>query len=358
MKKENILKALGIIIVVVLALSMLAVALYANDDDNSSTDTTINNNPIVSTFTYDISFDTNVLKELNAIRLVADTTSLDKQAIDIAVQKISGISSVNSQFRSAGENTWYYFAEITLKKSASIQETIDSIFALSYFDGETKEAMKYVTINAPGKITLNNTELNVTRDFVFESTTLSALVSLDSQPSDKINVSGTIKLQGQNVLALELIEQSNISNQPISNTAEISLPLDSVETEMFFDGTTSETIDENALREQLLAIDENAQIYFSTEENTKTLSGNSKISYLNEIKNLLENNNFSVNFVQIGNFSLNELYLADLNQTLPYSTGTIQAEINTGHTVGDIVPLELTAYTQSEQIIYIQGKEK
>jgi len=152
MEQETILKIGGIAIVVVMAFSMLAAAFLYAPDPSDADNSGINTNPIVNNFEYNISFESNVIKELNSFRMVASTSNLNKSEIDNVISKMDMVTKVGSEFRKVDDSTWNYFAEITLKKSANLADVLNEIFALDYFTGTEKTAMKYMTLASPGEL--------------------------------------------------------------------------------------------------------------------------------------------------------------------------------------------------------------
>ena len=225
LNKETIVKGLGLLILVIMALSMLAGAFLMADSRNSgSTNTTA---PVedsfpdstATAFTYDITFDSNVLKELDSARFGAMTSEINKAGIDSNISKIEGVSKVASLFRKTqvDSNVWLYLAEITFKKGTDKKEIIAKISDLNFFDKtQGSDAMKYITIKTPDFVLLHNQDLNIDRNFSFDTTemsTVSALVPLGTMPSNEITVSGQIRLQGKTVLSLELMESINLTQQ-------------------------------------------------------------------------------------------------------------------------------------------------
>jgi hypothetical protein len=219
--KQTIVKGLGLFILVIMALSMLAGAfLMANNGDTSSTDPTVNPDDIfpesnATAFTYNITFDSNVLKELDSARFGAMTSSIDKASIDSTILKIEGVSKVVSQFKKTqvDSNVWVYLAELTFKKGTDKQVVSKNISDLNVFDkSQGSDTMKYITVKTPEYVLLHNADLNIDRNFSFDTanlSTVSALVPLGTMPTDEITVGGQIKVQGKAVLSLELMEIEN-----------------------------------------------------------------------------------------------------------------------------------------------------
>jgi len=217
-KQEEKIKYLGIIILVLMAFSMIAgIAISVINNPIQPNDTTNNlPDPTATTFNYSLSFDANAIKDLSSFRTALVTSFEDKVLIDTEIKKIEGVSTVNSQFRkdSTDSNTWIYLAEVTIKKTANINEVLNGIYLVKYFDANAdKLAMKHMTINVPKSVMLHNTDLNIDRNYSFNSATLSALTQISTMPNDELTVEGTIQLQGNAIITIELIESMNKTAQ-------------------------------------------------------------------------------------------------------------------------------------------------
>ena len=139
--------------------------------------------------------------------MVASTTSIDKDEIDSLVSKVSGVSRVSSRLTKLADfEGWFYYAEVYLKKGVDSSIVAENILAIDLFSKDPSESqvVKYMTISAPASVKLFNPDSNISRDYNFESTTVSALVDLATLPGDKISVTGTIKLIGKTITGLEL----------------------------------------------------------------------------------------------------------------------------------------------------------
>ena len=198
---------------------------------------------------------------------------------------MEGVSKVGSEFRKIDDSTWNYFAEITLKKSANLNEILDDIFALDYFTDADKVAMKYMTISSPGELSLYNPTLDINRNFTFEAAVLPTLVSIETVSGDTVTVSGTVTLRGMDITGLELIESANTSSQAQYYSVEQNLPVISLGSELLFEGA-AENIDENYYKEQIELIDENAQVYFVPDENLIRFAGQSSVIHSGELMSL------------------------------------------------------------------------
>jgi hypothetical protein len=218
MKQDNFYRALGILIIIAFIGSMFGALLYAPQPSNNNTPPPTQSQ---KSYNYSIAFDTEVIQELQAIRIFAETSYLDIDAINLDIQKLEGVARVQfSEFRKNGEN-WGYFAQIDLKKQASPAETALKVLDLNYFSGY-KEAKKRVSISTPKEaLDLYNADLNVTRKFTFEYPTTFTIADLNTMPEDNIMVNGTIQLREKEILFLELIETNNYTQTP-----DINIPID------------------------------------------------------------------------------------------------------------------------------------
>ncbi len=256
MNNNDVVKWLGIIVLVAMFGSMIAAAfLYGPTSNNSASD--LSNEQLVSTteeFSYDISFETTALSELSALRLVVKSNSTDKELVDASVSKIEGVNKLSSKFTNLADfNGWFYYAEIYLKKGSNASLVAKNILALEHFsqDAQDSQVVKYMTVKTPEQVKLTNTDLNISRDYNFEITTVSALVDTNTNPKDELMVSGTIKLIGNAISYLELMEQINLtkyyesmSDLNLENEITINEDLNSIEEDL---NTTSN--DENSTNE-------------------------------------------------------------------------------------------------------------
>ena len=357
MDKTKAMQILVIIVVIALAGSIIATGLIYNE--GSGTTNTINPEDILNTapsaFDYEISFDANVIKELKSIRIAADTSSIDKPAIDRAIKDLDGVSRItSSSFRKTGEDKWFYFAEIDLKKSSVVSEVVQSIFAQDFFGAE-RQAMKRVTINTPQTVAVKNVDLNITRDFTFDYPTTVTLANLTTIPGDIINVSGRIKLQGKAVLELELAENSNATAQPEFFTIDKELELTTLAEDLFFEAMFDGNVDQNTFEAQVKAIDANAEAMAYNFGGTTSLALRSTTAYLSELQTDLAE--YGGDFYQIGEFDLASIFIEDLNQEVILTPSSFQAKLNTNHSQGETISLELTVSVSRDTASVAQAEE-
>ena len=350
MEKQDIIKWFGIIIVIVMAASMFAIGTLYMEGDSSASSSSQDLLPSdalnASTFSYTLSFNTTALKELNSFRMIAETTELDKQAIDLAIEKVDGVSKVSSRFTSASGGTWYYFAEVVLKRGSDPKTVSTAVLSLDFFsiNPSSAEAMKYMTISSSQVVELYNEDLNITRDYNFGSATLSSLVGMDTLPNDSITVEGTMSLQGATITALELTEKTNLTAAAKQYTASASLPIVSLEEGLMFQGTVplDLNVNQDALKAELATIDINAQIFlFSFGEQQSFFGSSVKTNKATEISVLLTKYGLSAPILQPATFDLNSVIIPELGKELSYPLGVVKAQIKPNHLVGDVVSLTL-----------------
>lgn len=293
MDNATIVKWLGILIVVVMAISMLAAAfLYAPTQDTTTVDPNVVVQNNATEFTYTANFDTITISELSSLRIRATTSEIDKQKVDEAVKKVSGVSRINSKFVTGQNGGWDYFADIGLTRSANVSETANNILNLSIFssDPTAKNIVKIMTLTSPGKVTLTNTDLNITRDYNFDGVTLSAFVDVSTQPKDVITVSGTVKLKGKDLTFLELIEASNLSSTPITYNFKSEKTILELKDTVFLDADRNfNTFFETELiANEIRAIDENTQVFVYPVSTIITIKSSVTFSenLLNELKDI------------------------------------------------------------------------
>ncbi|MEK6958624.1 MAG: hypothetical protein AABW59_01120 [archaeon] len=365
MQNNEMLKWFGLFIVAVMALSMLAAGLLYRENDTSGADVDAANilaNQNQATFNYTITFDTNALKELNALRFAAKTSLTDKQTIDDAVLKVSGVSKISSKFvKQPNETDWYYFAEVSLKRDSDSSLISSEISKLEVFtsDASSFEAMKYMTISSPGKVSIHNTDLNVDRDFNFEISTLSSIVSLETIPNDNITVSGTMTLSGNAIQSLDLLEKLNNTSSPKQFSASGNFTIVSVENELTLDAEKdSNVFDENYLRAEITKLDSNAQMYFDSSSGAKASILFTTDSAVASLEKLFTDANFSVTTARTANFDENYFTVPEIGLDLKYPQGTFTASVSPSKKAGDEVLLNINGYYSRDSILFISAEEK
>jgi hypothetical protein len=354
MEKDLLVKIIGIIVVIALAGSMLAAALiYAPDTPTTPADNldTINQEQTAS-FDYQISFDTNVLSNLNSIRVALETTHLNKQEIDLTIGKIDGVFRIaSSEFRNLTEG-WYYFAEIDLKKTAIIEDTVKEIKDLDYFDG-LKQVMKRVSINTPNKaLQIYNVDNNITRNFTFEYPTTFSIAPLETLPGDIIEVSGNITLQGKNILGLELVESTNKTAATQTFKTEKEFEIVSIAQELFFEAKFDGNVDQNYYEEKLGVIDPEMQKFFYN----NSFVGQTQLENKTAIQELFSDAN-NLDLKINGTIFLDKTFVADINKEFDIND-EVNIELFSSANVGDIVLTELIISVQREEIVNITAVQK
>ncbi|MFA5763690.1 MAG: hypothetical protein WC915_02670 [archaeon] len=353
MEKDLLVKIIGIIVVIALAGSMLAAVLvYAPDTTTPTDNLDAINQEQTSSFDYQISFDTNVLANLNSIRVALQTTELNKQDIDLAIGKVSGVSRIaSSEFRNLTEG-WYYFAEIDLKKNVIIEDVVQEIKDLNYFDG-LEQVMKRVSINTPGEaLDVYNADNNITRKFTFEYPTTYTIAPLETMPGDVINVSGTITLQGKTILGLELIESTNNTAATQTFATEKEFEVTSIANELFFEAKFDGNVDQNYYEEQLTTIDPEMQKFFYNNSFIGQTQLENKVA-LQELFSDVNNLDLKIN----GKIFLDKTYIADLNKEFDINR-EVDIELLPSANVGDTVLAELTIFVQRDTITNITAVQK
>jgi len=355
MEKTKLMKTLVILVTIALAGSIIAVGLVYNDDTPAPVDPADILNKPASAFDYEIAFDTNVIKELNSIRLAAETSVINKAEIDSSIQNMDGVSRItSSSFRKIADASWVYLAEIDLKRSADISTQVQEILSLDSFSGD-KEAMKSVSINTPKTIIVNNSDLNINREFTFEYPTTFALASLSTIPGDIISVAGTIRLQGQAVLALELLESSNQTAQgELFSVENKELEISSIGDELFFEAFTDQNADQNTLEAAVKAVDPDAQVMVFPFGGATNINLMSKAEKLSELETIVSS--YDGDFYQLGTFELESIFVEDLNSEIVLTPATFQYKIPTGYSSGEMITLDLSVYVSRDSASIVQNE--
>jgi hypothetical protein len=342
MDEETRNKIFGIFIAVAMFGSLIAAGFIYADPDQLATNP--NPNSILdaqpNSFNYSIDFDTNVLKELNSIRFAAETNETNKNDIDITIRSMNDVSRVNnSQFITQDEG-WYYLAEVDLSSSADIDSAVEEILSLDYFNG-TSEVMKRVTISVPDSVTVYNNDLNIDRLYNFSYDTSVALVNVDTLPGDEISVSGDIRLTGNNVESLSLVESFNSSNQAMNYSVEQTLEIKELENNLFIDGTISKEIDQNLYTEEFSNIDSENQIFFfNNDDNSTSVFGQTSVDNVEQVNSLFSEFD-SLTLSRPAVFELSEVYIEDINSTINLDQNSFTTRILYGKEAREEVDLEI-----------------
>ncbi len=223
MEKAQLIKLLGAFVAVLMIISIFAVAFMYGSGPQDEVNTSVDQSLQPSTFAYTIDFETQVLQELSALKFSALTTSLNIQEIDSAISGIEGVRKVGSQFQATGSEQWVYLADITTKKGYSVEEIAKQISELEFFSGEVN-TIKYVTVSTPTEeVTITNETLGLDKNYLFETGTVSTMANINTMPGDNISVTGSISLQNNAIVTLELYEYFNMS-QMLREQVDLNLP--------------------------------------------------------------------------------------------------------------------------------------
>ncbi|MFA5357812.1 MAG: hypothetical protein WC308_02720 [archaeon] len=268
-KKEKMMQAVGIIIVIVMAGSMIAAGIITNEKNAEQEQQTTTPAQIeASTFSYDVNFDAQVLKELNLARFRAFTTEIDVSKMDLAIKKIDGVKTVSnsSMFKPQTSDTnsdeWIYSADITLEKGASLSAVTEKMVQLSFFSSEEGSYLvqKSATIVPPKTaLMLHNASLGIDVNFSFEGKAQSAWINASTLPNDMILAGGTIHLQGKILVQTDLRELENKTDVPKNFQQNVELKIVSLSPTISYEGTRklNSYLDENALKAEITSADIN-----------------------------------------------------------------------------------------------------
>ncbi len=220
--------------------------------------------------------DANVLEIFPSFKMIAETKEFDIAKIDSALLQIDGVSQVNSMFNDSGQGTVNYFADISFDaKKTSFQKLTSEINekTLSFFNqtGFFPNAL----IEVPKKFVLENSDLNISKEFEPKDALFSAQIMPDTIKGDKIVAYLEIVFSGEQPLSLSAcydkpicrFEVSNYSSQTGQHEALLSFPLASLEPKLSFsaDADYSNKLDENSLKESILSIQDINSVELSFE---------------------------------------------------------------------------------------------
>jgi hypothetical protein len=346
MEKELFQRVVGIIIVVALAGSMLAGAFIWMPDTPSPNDIVIPSQQ--SSIEYQTSFTTTAIQDLEAIRIIGETSELNKNIIDLSIQGIEGVSRIqSSRFEPTGGKTWFYLADISLRRNSNINEIVENIFSLEYFVGET-DAMKRMSISTPEtNIELKNPSLNLERNFKFEYETTFAITPLNTLSGDEIIVQGNITMQGNEIVFIELMEQINLELQPKYFEAEKEFELLEVGNELFFE--VQGDFNKEFYSEQANAIADTIAFPINN-----TLMGQSIIERKEELIELFQDYNLDLKIS--GKIFIEELFVEELGELVFEEEFTI--ELSHEQKVGNIINVIITISKIRDEIKLFDASEK
>lgn len=215
--EEKRIRAFAVFVVTMMALSMVALILYVPPNPTNE-DTPPE--PIVSRYNYTLSFDSNVVRDIWIIKAFAFTDVFDKDAIDNHVLDINGVLKVSSQFKKESIDSvdWLYVAEIVVNRGSNIRRIVNDFLDINFFNKEKRDesgALKQMTIVAPKNLMIHNVDLNIDRNFSFETDSLPVWVNTDTSIGDELAVQGNMVMQNKDIIELLLVEVRNITTDRI-----------------------------------------------------------------------------------------------------------------------------------------------
>lgn len=332
---------MGIFIAVAMAGSLIAAGFMYMDPDQLiepiDPNTIFDAQPQQQNF--EISFQTTVLSEIGSIRVAAETDSLNKNDIDITIRSLENVSRVGGSRFVTHENGWFYLAEIDLRNSENINETINEILALEFFNGDS-EVMKRVTISVPEETTLYNSAIDLERRFVFPYQTSVALVQINTLSQDTIFVEGTISLQGNNIISLELLESENLTTKGENYFVSKTFLVSEIDDNLFFEGSVNLDTNTEFFENRIEEINSDSYIVFFEMNEIINFFGQSKIENFEEINNLFSEF-LEVEFFKSTTFELNEIFVPELNEIVFLNENNFSTQIPAKTNIGDEVTINL-----------------
>ncbi|MDD3159643.1 MAG: hypothetical protein PHQ98_01610 [Candidatus ainarchaeum sp.] len=344
MNMDNLKTWLVIFLVVALAGGMLGPMIWSNNDSNSAlvaTDTNsttnVSNTVDSQVFEYSTEFDANVIKVEKTVRFYSDInlskiTSIDD--VDKVVGKITGILRITkSEFFPYLDKQYAYSAEITLRDGADLTAIGTELKDIVYFTGQ-QSLLKYVTVSPPEKIelTLDN---NFSRNYSFSTKSIPVLVGGSVSVNDLVKVHGTIKLQNNDIILVELFGENVAQNQFMF---DINLPIKSFDKDLIFNATRNTIFfaDKNNLENDFNKIDSN--IMFNLTNTGKIsvmvdLNNQNDLNFITDLNQLNINSTLNNNILEITTdqnmMLVNSLILKYFDENkITYPTETISGKVN------------------------------
>lgn len=265
----------ALFIIAFMAFSTIAFVLSAAFNSNGSSGTPDNNSSTnLTKLTFTAQVDANVVEVFPSFKLAAETKEYNIAKIDSAIAQAGGITKVASLFRQSPSSdgasvATYYIADISFDAAktnfdavtAAIGEKTSSLLGQTGF-------FPNALIAVPNKIKLENTDLNISKDYEFKDTVIQAYLNSGTMKGDNILARVEIAFSGEQPLTVFSSEISNVSSQTAQHAVSLALPLASLEQKLTFtaDANYSGWIDENNLKNALLNIsDVNSLEKFSVE---------------------------------------------------------------------------------------------
>lgn len=341
MTSERTKKYIGLFIAIAMAGSLIAAGFIYMDPDQliEPIDSDILSSARPTMQTFDIKFETTIIRELQSIRIAAETDSLNKNDIDILVRSLDSVSRVSGSRFITFEDGWYYLAEIDLRSDVNINQAIEDILSIEYFNG-VNEVMKRATIAVPEVTTLYSPALDLNRNFVFPYDTGIALINVNTFPSDDIFVSGEITLQGNEIISLELIEVQNFTNAGENYFINKTMEIIDLEDELFFEGQIDLNKDIDFFESELKSIDQEANIFFFESQDSLSFFGQSKTENYLELQALFSDFE-EIEFKKVAYFELDEIFIPELNETVSLRENVFNTQVEVGKEIGQSVNLEI-----------------
>ncbi|MFH0955028.1 MAG: hypothetical protein V1777_02905 [Candidatus Micrarchaeota archaeon] len=227
-KKLSGTQIFALAIVVIMVGSTIAFALLSNSDNGSSNpngSTAPLSNTEGTPLTYTAVVPAKVKSLLPSFTLVAQTSEVDIQKIDALVSAVSGIRQLSSRVQMQGQG-FVYYAEISFDGKKTTFEALTS--ALTEKTAGVLGSFSFVKngfVEIPKTVNLANQDLNVSRDYTFDTQLVPAKLDFLTLTNDSLQVQLQVSLTGSNLQSVQAfeIQNSNENTKSVSRLASVDL---------------------------------------------------------------------------------------------------------------------------------------
>jgi hypothetical protein len=224
------------VIIALMLFSGAAIFLAGQSVDPTDTPST-NDNPTLSTYVVEGVKGT-VTAVFSTAIVGGQTDESDKTVIDEALQQISGVKGIDSQFTQldASSSQLTYLANVELEEGTSKEEFIQRVNSLVSLQGV--EIYFQASVEIPPKMSGKNQQ-NEIKEFTLPQNVIQAIVTPQTMVGNQISGSVSVTFQGDTPVNAYLVESQNISLTPKSISVSGEYVLSSLEDRLSMAGSWS-----------------------------------------------------------------------------------------------------------------------
>lgn len=212
-------------------------AFYNFPDDDSDEPIGPNSAPTALDFSAE-GVEASVQELLPSINVQAETTETDVLAVNSSIYAIEGVKRVNGRFEQMPYTTlgtgYIFVGDISFDPklgSDYIMQALERKTSLQYVNG-----YKYALVKIPETVSFNSADLalGLSKDHTFAENVSEALISLDSEVGDILEVSLSAVFVGTDVTNLMAFEETNLTAEPVEKKLGLEALIDSLESTLIF----------------------------------------------------------------------------------------------------------------------------